>query len=135
MIDAELRRGPGGQPGNSNALKQEPETIVDNVHNRYSEARPTGNAIDAGLRRLRKAAESGDSRAVLWLDDVLAGRASVNKACIAMDWRKPTVTLFGGSEMKPRWRIESLAPKVARLIDKRGSRENADTGLRPATFH
>jgi hypothetical protein len=54
---------------------------------------PTGTSEQAGLRRLRKAAESGDSRAQQQLEDVLSGKVSVHRACVVMGWRKPTVTL------------------------------------------
>ncbi len=85
--------------GNQNAAKHEPETILYNVQDCF-EAPPanapkarTGNTIDAGLRRLTKAAEEGDSRAQMWLDDVLAGKCSTHRACVEMGWRKPTVTI------------------------------------------
>ena len=95
--DEIVAKEPGGQAGNQNALKINPqsegETNVDNVHVRFDPERPTGNTEQAGLRRLRKAAEAGDSRAQMWLEDVLAEKVSVHRACIAMGWRKPTVTL------------------------------------------
>ena len=42
---------------------------------------------------LTKAAQSGDSRARMYLNDVLAGKLSAHKACIEMGWRKPAVTV------------------------------------------
>lgn len=66
---------------------------VDNIHIDNIPDRPTGTSEQAGLRRLRKAAEAGDARAQMWLDDVLAGKVSVHRACVAMGWRKPTITL------------------------------------------
>lgn len=97
LWDAETQRSSGAPLGNQNALKldaqPEGETTVDNVHDCSPPERPTGNTEQAGLRRLRKTAEAGDSRAQLWLDDVLAGKVSVHRACVAMGWRKPTVTL------------------------------------------
>ena len=52
-----MERGPGAPSGNQNAVKvmAADETIVDNVHDCLEP--PTGNSKDAGLRRLRKAAE------------------------------------------------------------------------------
>ncbi len=49
--------------------------------------------MDAGLRRLRKAAKAGDSKAQQHLDSVLSGAVSTHKACVEMGWRKPTVTV------------------------------------------
>jgi hypothetical protein len=67
IFDQALRRGPGG----NNNPNRDPETgrLVSkserlNVYVVNVEAeRPNGNTIDAGLRRLTKAAEAGDSRA------------------------------------------------------------------------
>lgn len=63
LIDRELQRG----AGNSRIAEQprnEDGTVgcrtVYNVHNSASDERPSGNTIDAGLRRLRKAAEFSD---------------------------------------------------------------------------
>jgi hypothetical protein len=55
MIEREMQQGARSQPGNVKASRREQETIFDNVQDRSA---PTGNTIDAGLRRLRKAAEA-----------------------------------------------------------------------------
>jgi hypothetical protein len=64
--DRETQRSSGAPLGNQNALKleQQPEgeTIVDNIHGCFSPERPTGTSEQAGLRRLRKAAEAGEVR-------------------------------------------------------------------------
>ncbi len=66
-FDREMQREPGG----ANNPCRDPETgrltpkplNVDNIHGEDSQ-RPTGNSAQAGLRRLRKAADGGDERAV-----------------------------------------------------------------------
>lgn len=108
LYDREIERGPGAPTGNTNAARHELKqwqvkaaerlkTTVDNMHGCFEGdpvcPRPTGTSEAAGLRRLRKAAEAGDSRAQLFLEDVLSGKTSVHKACLEMGWRKPTVTL------------------------------------------
>lgn len=109
QIDAETQRGAGG----ANNPNRDPETgrllpnpdylNVDNVHVEAT-PRPTGNSKDAGLRRLRTAAEDkvdpdtgevtpGDARAKDCLDRVLAGEMSVNAAHIEMGWRPKMVSV------------------------------------------
>jgi hypothetical protein len=62
-------------------------------------AAPTGNTAQAGLRRLRKAVETGDERAAPLLARVTAGETSINAAAIEMGWRKPTVILVDDREV------------------------------------
>lgn len=83
-----VNKGKGGQTGNQNAAKsscetQSRETNVDNVNIRSEDppvfdntpsgsrdapkpkrASPTGNSKEAGLRSLKKAADTGDPKAV-----------------------------------------------------------------------
>jgi hypothetical protein len=98
LWDAQTQRGTGG----ANNPNRDPETgrlmssalNVDNIHvEDKAPPRPTGTAQQAGLRRLRKAAEEGDSRARQQFEDVLSGRTSVHAACVALGWRKPTLTV------------------------------------------
>jgi hypothetical protein len=65
MFDQALRRGPGNPTGaNQHTEEQEKVGTVDNINDSsIAPQRPTGTAIDAGLRRLTKAADVGDSRA------------------------------------------------------------------------
>lgn len=85
---------PTGKNQHTMPLVQTAEVgTVDNIHGSSEPQRPTGTSEQAGLRRLRKAAEAGDARAQVWLDDVLAEKVSVHRACVAMGWRKPTITL------------------------------------------
>lgn len=96
LYDAEVQRDAG------NPNPRDPKTgrltpIVDNIHNRESDPsapdRPTGTSSQAGLRRLRKAADEGDARARQQLDNVMSGETSVHAACVELGWRKKTVTL------------------------------------------
>ena len=50
-----------------------------------------GNSAAAGMRRLDKAAQAGDDKAADLLRQVTdpANPMTVNRACIAMGWRKP----------------------------------------------
>lgn len=54
-----------------------------------------GNSAQAGLRRLEKAASSGDQTAAALLRRVVNpnDNMSVNGACVQMGWRKPTRTI------------------------------------------
>lgn len=76
-----------------------PETSEkdDNVI-RSAPKKPTGNSAQAGVRRLRKAAEKGDEKATAALKRVEAGEVSPNAAAIEMGWRKPTLTVVDAPE-------------------------------------
>lgn len=107
LIDGEMERGPGNQrieeqPRGEDGRVQEKTRTVDNVHD--TEERPTGNSKEAGLRRLRKAAEDtvdqesgevipGDPRAKELLEQVLSGLKSTHAACVEMGWRKAARTV------------------------------------------
>lgn len=91
MWDEACQRG----AGNAN---RDPETgrlapSVDNVHERAAPDRPTGNSAQAGIRRLRKAADEGQERAAALLARVEAKDLSVNAAAVEMGWRHPTLTV------------------------------------------
>jgi hypothetical protein len=65
LWDAETQRAPGGAnnpSGNNQYSLSESVVNVDNVHVDHAPERPTGNTEQAGLRRLRKAAEAGEGR-------------------------------------------------------------------------
>lgn len=53
---------------------------------------PMGNSAQAGIRRLEKAASVGDGNAADLLRRVINpdDAMTVNGACVAMGWRKPT---------------------------------------------
>lgn len=91
--DRETQRAPGNPTGANQHTKTEDGGSLYNIQDSSIPSAPTGTSEQAGIRRLRKAAEAGDSRAQLWLDDVIAGKVSVHRACVAMGWRKPTITL------------------------------------------
>ncbi|MBP30455.1 hypothetical protein [Methylobacterium sp.] len=63
------------------------DETVDNVH---SLERPAGNSAAAGMRKLDKAAESGNSIAAQALQAVMEGRQSVHGACVEAGLRKST---------------------------------------------
>lgn len=92
LWDEATQRSPGNPTGVNQYKKAEAGTLY-NVQDTYEPSAPTGNTAQAGIRRLRKAAEAGDDRAQVQLQGVLDGRLSVNAACISMGWRKPTVTV------------------------------------------
>ncbi len=110
LIDKELARGAGGAnnvTGVNQHTKPQDVVNVSNIHvdlNPAAEApqvriadnapaeekqpaRPVGTTIDAGLRRLRKAAEAGDFKAQQHLDSVLSGAVSTHKACVELPLR------------------------------------------------
>lgn len=110
LFDKALEGKVGAPAGNRNASKSEEETTLYNVQDCSAPAAPTGNTEQAGLRRLRKAAEAGDERAQIWLDDVLAGKVSVHRACIEMGWRKPTVTVRDDPEHMIEAAVKKAGP-------------------------
>ncbi len=61
MLNAAMQRGPGNPTGANQYVKDEGGTF-DNVQ---GSSAPTGNSRDAGLRRLRKAAEPLAARIIL----------------------------------------------------------------------
>jgi|WetSurMetagenome_2_1015567.scaffolds.fasta_scaffold00693_26 hypothetical protein len=87
------KRGAGAPLGNHNAAKVKDETTLDNIQDCLPPSAPTGTSAQAGLRRLRKAADEGDTRAREQHDAVLRGETSVHAACVELGWRKKTVTL------------------------------------------
>jgi hypothetical protein len=60
--------------------------LVDNIN---EVNRPDGTSKQYAVRRLRHAAEAGDERAVLLLEDYKAGRKSAHATNVEMGWRKP----------------------------------------------
>jgi hypothetical protein len=80
IFDQETRGGHGGDR-RSKAIK------MDNIHLEKAPT-PGGTSRQAALRRLRKAADAGDERALQLLQDVIAGRISPHRAAVEMGWRK-----------------------------------------------
>ncbi|MCJ2067944.1 hypothetical protein MKK75_03825 [Methylobacterium sp. J-030] len=68
-----------------------PETL-DNIQGSAPKA-PTGTSMQAGIRRIRKAAEGGNATAAAALARVEAGEQSVHSAMIGLGGRQRTVTL------------------------------------------
>jgi hypothetical protein len=65
MLDAAMKRGAGNpniseQPRDENGRVGEKVRIVDNINDTAKEERPTGTSVDAGLRKLQKAANEGN---------------------------------------------------------------------------
>ncbi len=99
--DKAVRGEHGGNrnPTGRNQHTPEPEVAADvvkrdNVTLDHPE-RQGGNSQQQGLRRLEKAAIAGDGNAADFLRRVVnpADAMTVNGACVAMGWRKPTVTV------------------------------------------
>lgn len=80
-LDRELQNAAGRPPANE---------TVDNVN---GFERPTGNATDAALRRLRKEAEAGNAEVAGLRDEVLAGRLSAHQAMVRAGFRPKTLTV------------------------------------------
>lgn len=101
-----LREGAGRPPSKLLEPPREPPEIKpDNIRLEGSDpprSRPLdyGTSVDAGLRRLDKAAQAGDARAAELLRRVLDkdDSLSVNAACILMGWRKPTLTVVDNTD-------------------------------------
>jgi hypothetical protein len=103
LYDGEVKRGDGG----ANNPNRDPETgrlvaaplTGNNIPSEGEPGRPEGTSAQKGLRRLRAAAETGDPRAQALHADVLAKRIidgkkmTVNRACVEMGWRSPTLTV------------------------------------------
>jgi hypothetical protein len=100
---------PDGNPTGRNQYSDSPEVddggTVDNIHSSSPTARPNGTSKQAGLRRLEKAAESGDPKARDLREQVLRGEVSVNAACLTMGWRKPVGVV---ETMKRAWQKATL---------------------------
>ncbi len=94
------REGAGRKPAvAADAPPHDPETgeikaDIVSLENKPDRVRPTdyGNSAQAGLRRLEKAASAGDGNAADLLRRVVNpdDAMTVNGACVAMGWRKPT---------------------------------------------
>ncbi len=84
---------PQSAPPIASGQADQVRTVADAQDRSAEPLAPTGTSMDAGLRRLRKAAKAGDSKAQQHLDSVLSGAVSTHKACVEMGWRKPTVTV------------------------------------------
>ncbi len=94
------REGAGRKPAvAASAPPHDPETgeikaDIVSLENKPDRVRPTdyGNSAQAGIRRLEKAASAGDGNAADLLRRVVNpdDAMTVNGACVAMGWRKPT---------------------------------------------
>lgn len=90
-FDRAIERPVGAPAGNQNAAK----TTVDNINgcsDQPGQERPTGTSAQAGIRRIRKAAEAGDATAAAALARVEAGEQSVHGAMIGLGWQQRTGT-------------------------------------------
>lgn len=65
-------------------------TGVNNIH---TLVRPTGTSADQAIRRLRKAAEEGDPKAIELRERVLANEVSPHRAAVEMGWRPKTAQI------------------------------------------
>jgi hypothetical protein len=105
MIQAELKRGPGGNNNPEGLGGWSNKTKVDTVDNVNSDKiqRPTGNTRAAGIRRLEK------DRPDL-LEEVEAGKMSIHNAMIEAGFRKQTITVTVD--------VEAIARKLRRTLDQ-----------------
>jgi hypothetical protein len=71
----------------------EPVYIVHDQPVAKAPKRPTGNSVQAVIRRLRKASDEGDERAAHLLQEVTRDNVSANGAAIEMGWRKKPTPL------------------------------------------
>jgi hypothetical protein len=93
------REGAGRKPAvAADVPAHDPDTgeiNVSNIHVEKTPDRPAGTTAQAGLRRLDNAARAGDNNAADLLRRVIDPHdtMTVNGACVAMGWRKPTLTV------------------------------------------
>ncbi|CAH1662741.1 MULTISPECIES: hypothetical protein [Hyphomicrobiales] len=97
--------------------------LVDNVHD-VSTSRPAGNSSQSAIRRLRKASESGDAKAVDLLAKVEAGDVKPNRAAIEMGWRSKTITVVDDAE--------KILDEAIKRIGRVGCIEKIATGMTTA---
>ena len=143
------REGAGRKPAiTTDAPPHNPETgeiNVDNVNvdkEQGGTIRPTGNTAQQGLRRLEKAASAGDGNAADLLRRVVdpADAMTVNRACVAMGWRKPTLTVVNTPDGLAAAAARVMGPlETVRRAWARASQEQreeiaawVDAGLREA---
>lgn len=107
-FDEATTKKPGGNKnpdgiGGKSGKKPDSIVIDNNIHNdKEPRESPTGTTAQAGLRRLRKAAATGDAKAADLLRQVLEHSMTIHAACVAMGWRKPTITLVDTPERVSR---------------------------------
>jgi hypothetical protein len=122
------REGAGRPPKNS--LASRPINFKsDNVTLEKHSDRKGGNSQQQGIRRLERAATSGNQKASDLLQKVTdpAAKLSVNAACIEMGWRQPTTTVRKISPLdtiKQAWAraSEDQRREIAGWIAGRGKR-------------
>ena len=117
-FDREMQGGHGGAHNplgiGGRAGKAAPEFVnLDNVKLDKVDA-PTGNTAQAGIRRLRKAADAGDETASHLLAQVVdeTSKMSVHRACVEMGWRKAPDPL---RVMQAAWTNASQSERQAML--------------------
>lgn len=118
-FDKEMQVAPGGAHNLTGRNQHTPkvacekEVNVNNVNVDHPE-RPTGNTAQAGIRRLRKAAEAGDQAASRLLAQVVdeTSKMSVHRACVEMGWRKAPDPL---RVMQAAWTKASQSERQAML--------------------
>lgn len=84
------KRSPGGNnnPTGANQHKRSEDTLY-NIQGEQPKA-PTGTSVEAGLRKLQKAATEGNDEAAAQLAEVVAGHKKVHTACVDAGLRKST---------------------------------------------
>jgi hypothetical protein len=89
LWDAAVARQHGGD------RRSAARTKMDNIHLDHEgpPKTPDGTSAERAIRRLRKAAETGDEKAASLYQRVIANEVAPNRAAIEMGWRKPTATI------------------------------------------
>ncbi len=95
----------------SGAVEVKPDNILLDLAPASKPSSDYGTSAQAGLRRLEKAASSGDRNAADLLHRVIDTNdaMSVNGACVAMGWRKATITVVNTPD--------GLADAAARVMN------------------
>jgi hypothetical protein len=109
-FDREMQRPDGNLTGRNQHSTPPEGGTVDNIHSSKLLERPAGTSAQAGLRRLRKAADGGDERASELLGKVIDATSdmSVHRACVAMGWRKELTPL---KAVQAAWRKADAAQR------------------------
>nr|WP_321985354.1 hypothetical protein [uncultured Lichenicoccus sp.] len=125
-FDREMQRPHGGaynltgrnqHSGDSGGVLDDNNVIIE-----QKRVSPVGNSAQAGIRRLRKAAEAGDEHAADLLAQVIdhTSEMSVHRACKEMGWRKDQPPLRA---LQAVWRRASQDEReeIAAWIDEQMS--------------
>lgn len=116
-FDEATTKKPGGNKNpagtNQHTKPKADEVKLYNIQDdlsRAESAAPTGTTAQAGLRRLRKAAAKGDTKAADLLRQVLEHSMTIHASNVAMGWRKHTLTVVDTPEGVSRAAVGKIGP-------------------------